>query len=376
MGEDAMMSFASERKPRNRQQTAWALALVVALSLSIVALVAASSAAAALNDVQVNIQTTQSLPFQYTLTAYNTSGSQVASFSGSYPEASFGLPSGTYLITASAYYQQNYCYPCPVGEGANGTVIPIRYQPPSSEYGYAVLNVNGPVQISIDTKNSSDLPVVSMPVHVSFHNGTAAAGAYVSAYLVGGGYSNSPNIVSSGQAGADGNFTLVMPEGPVQVSAYLSVPIQLPKNATTVVPVEVGGQKVNVTVYWQPSYVELSGQALILPPQSGADITLQVQQNQYPYPIYASSPGQGGVATVTTVTSTTESSGAGAASGQPTQISPFNPGGGLVLSGGPTTQTDVPYTALAVALVAALALTVTVGIVLARRKPTTAGARP
>jgi hypothetical protein len=362
--------------PRHHRAVASALAAVLlALSIPVAALVASSSVAASLNDVQVSIQTMQSLPYQYTLTVYNASGSQVASFYGSYPEASFGLPSGTYLITASASYGGIGCYLCPLAGGVAPSPA-VKYPLPSTEYGYAVVKVAGQVQVFISTKNNTDLPLVSLPVHVSFFNGTAASGANVYAYAVGMGYSYSPNMVSYGQTGSDGNFTLVMPDAPIEVSAYLSVPVQLPKNVTTVVPVEIGGQMVNVTVYWQPSYVGLYGQALILPPQSGADITLQAQQN--PYPIYYSVPGQGGATVVTTITSTaTGSSGQSMSSGQPGKISPFNPGGAQLYSPAQVSNPLLaPATVLAMALVAGAAAAVVLGGVLLWKRQSARSTRP
>ena len=303
--------------------------LLLGLSIPAAALVGTSGATVPLNSVQVAIQTAKDLPYQYTLTAYNTSGYQVANFYGSYPEAAFGLPSGTYLITASAHYQQYFpCYLCPLGAGVNASITsiatPIRYSPPASEYGFAVVKVTGDAQITVGTKNATSFPLVSMPIHVAFFNGTAAAGASVSAYVVGMNDGYAQNWVGYGQTGRDGNFTLVMPDAPIEVSASLSVPIHLPKGTATV-PVEVGGQKVNVTVYWQPMQVGLVGQALILPPQRGADITLKVQQ--YPYPVYFSGPGpiQDGVATVTVTSTATGASQQAAPSAQPSMISPFNP---------------------------------------------------
>lgn len=321
-----MMSDISIRRISSRRPTASAFAafLLLGLAIPLAALVVSSGAAANLNSVQVTIQTSEALPYQYTLAAYNTTGYQVASFNGNYPEAGFGLPSGTYLITASAYYQESSpCYLCAQPAGANGSLTPIRYFQPTSEYGYAVVDLTGPAQITIGTKNETSFSPVDMPVHVSFFNGTAAAGAYVSAYVVGMDYGYGQGWVSSGQTGSDGNFTLVMPDAPLEVNAYLSVPIQLPKGVTTV-PVEIGGQEVNVTVNWQPDQVELYGQALILPPQSGADVTLQYRQSQYP--IYYTN-GQGssqGVSTVT-VTTTMASAQQAAPSGQSSRIAPFSP---------------------------------------------------
>jgi hypothetical protein len=38
---------------------------------------------------------------------------------------------------------------------------------------------------------------------------------------------------------------------------------------------------VNVTVYWQPTYIGLSGSGLLLPPQNNINITLRYQQPDY-----------------------------------------------------------------------------------------------
>lgn len=299
-----------------------ASAVVFVLLLALLIPAAVAMASAPLDTLQVTIQTPDNIAYQYTLTAYNTSGYQVASFSGAYPEAAFGLPAGTYLVTATAYSQRGYCLQCLMPLSANGTAVPIKYQPP--EYGYAVVKLAGPTQVTIKTANSSQAQTVDVPVHVQYVNGSAASGAYVSAYVVGGNYQYSQGWVTYGQTGQGGNFTLVVPQAPIQVNAHLSVPIQLPKNVS-VITTDVGGQKVNVTVYWQPSSVYLSGETLILPPETGATITLEAGQ-QYPYPIYYSTGPSGGVTTITTVTSTAASGGAQAGSpAQTGQISPFEP---------------------------------------------------
>ena len=361
--------------------------LLIGVSFPVAALAVSSGASTPLNSVQVTIQTTKDVPYQYTLTAYNTSGYQVANFYGNYPEAGFGLPSGTYLITASAYYQQySVCYLCPLKAGANASAtsvaIPIRYFPPDSEYGFAVVKVTGASQITIDTKNSTDLPLVKLPVHVAFFNGTAAIGASVSAYVVGMQYGYAQNWVSYGQTGSDGNVTLMMPAAPVEVNAYLSIPIQLPKGVGTV-PVDVGGQKVNVTVYWQPAQVELSGQALILPPQSGAEITLKVQQYPYPIPVpvYSSGSVQEGATTVTVTSTSMEPSQQGAASSaQPSRIAPFTPASSQLSSPSQAAAapTSDPLVVLPLALgagaVAAVALIA--AMILGKKKQAVQSARP
>jgi len=361
------------------------LVLVLGLSIPAVALVTSAGASPALNSVDVTIQTTRALPYQYTLTAYNTSGYQVANFYGNYPEAAFGLPSGTYLITASAYYQQSYvCNLCPLEKGAvNGSAssIPIRYVPPYSEYGYAVEKLTGPAQITIVTSNSTQTSLVKLPIHVQFFNGTSASGAYVSAYVVGSNYAYPQNWVSYGQTGSDGNFTLLMPNAPIEVSAYLSYPINLPKNVSTI-PVVVAGQKVNVTVYWQPSSVNLSGQALILPPEKGADITLQVQLS-YPYPVYSAgqgATGSGGVTTVTTTVATATATPQQGASTQPSRIAPFNPSSAQISSPGQQVTSTAPGFSAIEGLIIGLGAAAIVGVgamlVLVKRKSTVQPARP
>ena len=123
------------QSPQLRMPSALLL-LLLGLSIPAVALVTSAGASPALNSIDITVQTTRPLPYQYALTAYNTSGFQVASFYGSYPEAAFGLPAGTYLITASAYYQQTYlCGPTPLAkDAANGTSssLPIRCASPNA----------------------------------------------------------------------------------------------------------------------------------------------------------------------------------------------------------------------------------------------------
>ena len=214
-----------------------------------------------------------------------------------------------------------------------------------------------------------------------FFNGTAASGAYVSAYVVGANYPYSQDWVTYGQTGSDGIFTLVMPRAPIQVSATLPYSINLPKNVSTITVV-IGGQKVNVTVYWQPNSVTLSGQALILPPDSGADITLQVQQS-YPYPVYYGAPGTasgGAVTTVTTTLATATATPQQGASPQSNGIAPFSPSSAQVSS--PAQQeTSVAsgFSAIEV-LIIGLGAAAVVGVgalfVLVRRRHTVEGTRP
>jgi len=395
-----MSSNTTERLHRRNARGAFSVLTILLLGLSVLAVTFASSAGstASLDLVDVTIQTTQSLPYQYTLTAYNTSGYQVANYYGNFPEAAFALPSGTYLITASADLQQNYvCDVCLYAK--SGAAMPIRFMPPYSEYGYAVEKVSGPVQVTIPTQNSTAAPLENVTIHVAFVNGTSAAGADVYGSVIGSSYGYSSNWTTYGQTGADGNTTLVLPAAPVQVTASISVPIQLPKSVSNVTVV-VGGQKVNVTVYWQPSSVYLSGQALILPPQKGTSITLQAQQNN-PYPIYYSQPGvprlgvsypQGGAYTTTTYAqSTTVGTAVGTVAGsnqavaspQANRIPPFNPSSSQLSPSNSQAPAPAPATAfdlatlemLAAVVAAAAVIGVGASLVLSRRKPRIESAR-
>jgi hypothetical protein len=49
----------------------------------------------------------------------------------------------------------------------------------------------------------------------------------------------------------------------------------------TALQVVVGGEKANVTAYWQPTYVGLAGLALIVPPAASAPIVMHVKQPDY-----------------------------------------------------------------------------------------------
>lgn len=327
---------------------AFCLLASVLLVLSASGVGSVAAAAPSLDLVQVTLQTAQSLPFQYTFTAYNTSGYQVAWYQSSYPGAAFQLPAGGYLITASAYYYNStICTYCPLGAGsiAKGTagvasILP-RYQNPYSEYGFVAATVGGASSLSIRTQNASAIPLTTLTIHVGYANGTAAARASVSGYVVGSYYVYTPKMVSYGETGKDGNVVLTMPQAPVDVSAYLSTPIVLPKNTTTVT-VEVGGQKVNVTVYLQPSYLSLFGESLVLPPRSSAAVVLHYRPYNEPIYYYANGTPTvataGGIAPSGSTVTPTQTTGAGAQSSSQVQaatmIAPFT------ISGEQTTTTD------------------------------------
>ena len=294
--------------------------LVIATVLSIILLASSgvpvkASNGIALSNVQVIIQTGQSLQYSYSVTAYNSSGSQVAAYQSNYPMAAFELPSGTYLFTVEAYSSYNYpCIGCLEGSSAsapmaalnsttgttsgdNTTVVPIFRIAPSGEYGYGIEQISGPSSITIQTVNASAFPTTQVTIHVSYANGTVAQGAWVYASAIDD-YYYTPSIVSSAQTGADGTVVLTMPQAPLLVTGDLSVPINLPVSNSSV-KVPVGGQSLNITVPWQPYSIDLAGQVLILPPQTSGDITLQYQPRQFFYPFtggLATAPGLPGPA--------------------------------------------------------------------------------
>lgn len=348
-------------------------ALAVVLLAGSGALRASVSASTSFDNVQVFIQTSQDLPYSYTTTVYSTSGIQVATYQSSYPAAAFELLDGTYLFVVQATYDQIVFNPClgcwsgPMPGNSSATtvttfstttsyttvlgtatpmamprelslndsrpmipdnsttptnstvptnstlptVIPVFIKAPlwSSEYGYAVSQITGPSNITINTHNSTNFPTTQVTVHVAYGNGTAAQGAWVHASVVGNYYYYSnyyySNFTSGVQTGADGTATLNVPQAPLLLTSYISVPVTPPQPNVTVI---IGGQKVNVTVYYEPSSVTLEGQTLIVPPQTSGSITLQYQPRQYYYPLPFGQKTSTGVSnsangTVTTITS-------------------------------------------------------------------------
>lgn len=285
------------------------------VTLALVFLAAGSlqlpAAASSLNNVQVFVTTAASLPYSYTVAVYNGTGNVVATYQASMPAAAFELPSGQYLFTVSAtYLQYGICYECPIyasgGAPPSAGGVPtesgptaFRYTQPASEYGYQTVQISSSTTLNIQTQNVTQFPTSSLTVKVSFVNGTAASGAYVSAAVVGQWYywwGQSSNTVMWAQTGTDGVATLVVPKAPTIVSAWDWVAVNLPESQTTVVK-NVGGQDINVTVYWQPSYVGLAASALVIPPSDSVNLTLRYQQPAYwamPAGVsYTSTPSQG-----------------------------------------------------------------------------------
>jgi hypothetical protein len=255
------------------------------------------SSAASYNNVQVFVQTASSLPDYFTVSAFNMSGYMVASSQTQYPAASFELPNGQYIFTVTADQSSNQIYYSPspmVGVNvAQGNLAMPYYEAPVAEYGYSVQQVSGSATFTISTQNVTSFPTTILTIKVVYANGTAAEGASVSASVVGSWYywGYESNAVMWNTTQADGMATLVTPQAPVQVDAWSWIPVNMPKDQTTV-QVIVAGEEVNVTVYWQPTYVGLAGSTLIVPPQTSASITLHVQQPNYwvmPYGVQTTS---------------------------------------------------------------------------------------
>lgn len=284
--------------PRKKTD-ARALALSVALLFAGTAFLMQPAMADSYNNVQVFASSDFTHPNGFQFAAYNLSGNLIASYQTSYPAAAFELPSGGYLFTVSATQSQTFSnYPCPIegsGSGSAGSsgpgmpsngsgsavIMPVCYMP-SSEYGYATATISGSQTINIQMQNVTKLPTSDVTVKVSYVNGTAAAGASVYASVVGEYYWwwQGASISMSSQTDSNGVAHLVLPAAPEVVTAWEWVPILSGKNGSTI-QTTVGGEKVNVTVYWEPTYVGLSSSGLIMPPQSSISLTLHYQQPDY-----------------------------------------------------------------------------------------------
>jgi len=132
-------------------------------------------------------------------------------------------------------------------------------------------------------QNITTLPTTPVTVKVSYVNGTAAVGASVYASIVGEWYfwwGPNSSVTMGGQTDSNGIIHLVLPVAPAVVTAWRWIPITAGSNGSTI-QTTVGGQKVNVTIYWQPTYIGLSGSGLLLPPENSISITLRYQQPDY-----------------------------------------------------------------------------------------------
>jgi hypothetical protein len=242
------------------------------------------------NNVQIFVNTATQLQYSYTFTAYNLTGSLLGTYQGNFPAGAFELPSGDYLFTVSAIYQNyNPCYQCAYATSgapaasASNSAYPVKYYQPASEYGFVQAHIGSSQSLTIDTKNVTQFPTTAVTIKVSYVNGTAAEGASVSASVVGQWYywwGQSTDVMMWAQTDSSGIAKLILPTAPAVISAWKWVQVDIPASQTTVTR-NVGGEAVNVTVYWQPSYVGLAASTLLLPPASSATLTLHYQQSNY-----------------------------------------------------------------------------------------------
>jgi len=279
-----------------------ALVLSTALLLAGTAFAVHPASADSFNNVQVFATTSSTQAYSFQFAAYNLTGSLIASTQTSYPAAAFELPAGGYLFTVSATsFNYGVGYACPlegsaVSKGsvapspmvrANGSgstsVLPFPCYSPSSEYGYATADISGPQTLNIRTQNVSTLPTTPAAIKASYVNGTAVADASVYASIIGEWYfwwGPNSTVTMGAQTDSNGIAHLVLPVAPAVVTAWKWIPLLTGSNGSTV-QTTVGGQKVNVTVYWEPTYIGLSGSGILLPPQTSIDITLRYQQPNY-----------------------------------------------------------------------------------------------
>jgi len=249
----------------------------------------ASSATPAYDNIQIFVNPQNSSLNQFSLEAYNSTGGLVASSQSSYPAFSLELPGGNYLFAVSASSSYAYPVPGPLSYGSTASqksaiAYPNYYNP--AEYGYLVTELNSSRTVNISTHQIDNMSTTKVTVVAKYSNGTAAAGTSVYASIVGGyyWYDTSNNLVLSNQTGNDGVATLIVPSVPLEITAWNWLPVNLPQSQTTT-QVTIGGEPVNVTVYWQPTYIGLAGSALLIPPSQQAEITLKAQpQNFWAFP--------------------------------------------------------------------------------------------
>jgi hypothetical protein len=281
----------------------------------------ASNAGAApnLSPVQLSVQTKNlTTVSSYDLVAYNSTGAAVASYTGQYPRVTLELPLGTYLFAATANgpspTYSPVCYakgaagsgaasppalPNNPGSGASSAIAyPCCCTNPMLEYGYSLTQVSGSTTVNISTQAPTAIPTSTVSVSVTYKNGSAVSDAYVSANVVGANWywGDSSRVTMYAQTAANGVAHLVVPSVPLAVTASKSVQVDLPKGQTTT-QVNIGGQLVNVTLYYGPSYVYESATALLIPPQTSLNMVVTAQTG-YPMIPYGVGPIAAGQATV------------------------------------------------------------------------------
>jgi hypothetical protein len=300
---------------------------------------AGGNGSATLNPVQLSIQTTNLTSVSsYDLVAYNSTGVPVASYTGQYSRVTFELPLGTYLFAATANgpatSQPPICCVCaqsgvtvPPAQPAKPTnstsaatatseiALPCYLSNPAVEYGYSLTQVSGSTTLTIATQSPSAIPTTDVSVAVSYENGTAVSNADVSASVVGAGFywGDDSNLTMYAQTAANGVAQLVVPAVPLVVTASESVQVNLTQGQTTV-QVNVGGQPVNVTLYYSPNYVYLSASALLVPPQTSMSMVLTAQSQSPVIPYAEGSASSGATADAAQAPGVTQGVAAGAPS--------------------------------------------------------------
>jgi hypothetical protein len=260
------------------------LIVIVILGLCLGSLSVASSAS--FNNVEINIQTSGIQADYFVVNAFNMSGYLESSTQTHYPAASFELPDGQYIFTASANNESSD-YPVPLLTASTGAAsssgalsLPI-YVAPVEEYGFLVQQVSNSMPLTITTQNVSQYPTNSLAVKVVYNNGSAAVGASVTASVIGSSYywGYESNVVTWATTGEEGVAMLITPVAPVQINVWIWVP----SNSTSYPAPKMGvpGQVVNGTVIAYPIYIGLAGSGLMVPPQTSVTVTLQIQQPNY-----------------------------------------------------------------------------------------------
>jgi len=244
------------------------------------------------NNVQIFVTPQNSSLNQFSMTVYNSTGGVIATSQSSYPAFSFELPTGNYLFAAIASSTSGYgVYPPVAYSGAAGApsssgsaaILPKGYYGYQQEYGYLQSQVNSAKTLNISTSELSSITTSQITIQAKYVNGTAAQGATVYASPLGAGYWYYPGstLMMYNQTGNDGMATLTVPNVPLDVTVWSWLPVNLPQSQVTT-QVTVAGEPVNVTVYWQPTYLGLAGSALLIPPfQQQTSITLRAQQQNY-----------------------------------------------------------------------------------------------
>ena len=147
------------------------------------------ASATSYNNVQVFVQTANTIPDYFTVSAFNMTGYMVASSQTQYAAASFELPNGQYIFTVTADESSNQIYyspsPMVVTTLAQGNLAMPYYEAPVVEYGYSVQQVSGSTTFTISTQNVTSFPTTTLTIKVVYANGTAAEGASISASVVG-----------------------------------------------------------------------------------------------------------------------------------------------------------------------------------------------